>query len=60
MRDHRFDTLVVWAESGASLADYLAETPPGEWVVIADNSTAESPGGGPASRGRIVVRRTNP
>jgi hypothetical protein len=54
---HGFDTLVVRADSSAGLLAYLAETTPGEWVVVGDNCDAHSPGGGPASRGVVVVRR---
>ncbi len=57
---YRFNTLVVRADSGPGLRAYLAETPPGEWVVVEDNTSPDSPGGGPASRGLIVVRRTAP
>jgi hypothetical protein len=57
---HQFDTLAVWAESVPGLWDYLAQTPPGEWVVVEDNRSLDSPGGGPASRGVVIVRRANP
>jgi len=59
VKRYQFDTLVVGTDSWAGLSGYLAETPPGEWVVVGDNSTANTPGG-PASRGRVVVRTTNP
>jgi hypothetical protein len=50
-----FDTLVVGPDSSASLAAYLAEEPPGEWVVVAGNLSANAP------PGRLVVtRRTTP
>jgi hypothetical protein len=57
---YRFNTLLVRAESSAGLLAYLRETPPGEWEVIADNTAAGSPGGGPDSRGLVAVRRSDP
>jgi hypothetical protein len=57
---YHFDTLVVLADSCPGLKDYLAGTPPGEWAVMDDNTSPDSPGGGPASRGLVVVRRTDP
>ena len=55
-RNH-FDTILVGAESAPSLSAYLAEEPPGRWVVVEDNRPDGTPGGGPASRGLVVVRR---
>ena len=57
VKRYRFDTLFVCTDSSPGLLAYLAETPPGEWVVVEDNTSADSTGGGPASRGRVVVRR---
>jgi hypothetical protein len=56
---YRFDTLIVRADSWPGLSAYLAERPPGEWVVVEDNTSPDSPSGGPASRGR-VIRRADP
>jgi len=56
---NRFDTLVVRAESSEGLAAYLAEAPPGEWVVVEDTTSPDGPGG-PAGRGLVVIRRTDP
>jgi hypothetical protein len=57
---YRLNALAVRAESAEGLRAYLAERPPGEWEVIADNKDEDAPGGGPDSRGLVVVRRTDP
>jgi hypothetical protein len=54
-----FDTLVVAADLSDNLTTYLARAP-GEWEVLADNTAPDNPGGGPASRGILVVRRARP
>lgn len=56
---YRFNTLVVQADSSALYA-YLKEAPPGEWEVVSDNTADGAPGGGPASRGLVAVRRLDP
>jgi hypothetical protein len=56
---YRFDTVVMQPESAPALADYLRAHRDG-WEVIADNTAADAPGGGPASRGLVAVRRTDP
>jgi hypothetical protein len=57
---YRFNTLVVQANPSSGLYAYLSEAPAGEWKVVHDNRAEGAPGGGPASRGLVAVRRVDP
>jgi hypothetical protein len=48
VEQYGFNALVVWPESSASLLDYLADRPAGEWEVFADGDAL------------LAVRRTGP